>query len=146
MCEPGDVLILGGAPYGRIFGGNLASFAMNKGLEAVVLDGGTRDISEVEKKLPLFCRKPVIRPTDFQYKLTKAKITFNCDGAMVSPGDIVVGDRDGIIIIPSARLDDIIYQCEMVAEVESEMSEALKKRVTVNELKSIIKKKKILRQ
>jgi regulator of RNase E activity RraA len=64
---------------------------------------------------------------------------------MVSPGDIVVGDRDGVIIIPAACLDDIIYQCEMIVDVENEMSAALKKRVSANELKSIIQKKKILR-
>jgi regulator of RNase E activity RraA len=145
MCEPGDVLIFAGAPEGRIFGGNLAAFALNKGLEAVVLDGGTRDVSEIEEKIPLFCRKPVIRPTENRYKLTQIKVSVNCDGAMVSPGDIVVGDRDGIIVIPVSRLDDVIYQCEMIAGVESEMSAALKKKAPVDELKAIIKKKKILR-
>jgi regulator of RNase E activity RraA len=35
--------------------------------------------------------------------------------------DIVVGDRDGVVVIPSERLDDVIYQCEMVADVEAQM-------------------------
>jgi 4-hydroxy-4-methyl-2-oxoglutarate aldolase len=119
--------------------------ALNRGLEAVVLDGGTRDVSEIEEKIPLFCRKPVIRPTESRYKLTQVKVTVNCDGAMVSPGDIVVGDRDGIIVIPASRLDDVIYQCEMITGVETEMGEALKRKAPVDELKAIIKKKKILR-
>jgi regulator of RNase E activity RraA len=145
MCEPGDVLLFAGAPEGRIFGGNLASFAVNKGLAAVVLDGGTRDVSEIEEKIPLFCRKPVIRPTENRFKLTQIKIQVNCDGAMVNPGDIIVGDRDGIIVIPASRLDDVVYQCEMIVGVESEMGAALKRNAAVDELKSIIKKKKILR-
>jgi regulator of RNase E activity RraA len=145
MCEPGDVLLFAGAPEGRIFGGNLASFAVNKGLEAVVLDGGTRDVSEIEEKIPLFCRKPVIRPTESRYKLTQIKIQVACDGATVNPGDIIVGDRDGIIVIPASRLDDVIYQCEMIVAVETEMGAALKRKAAVDELKSIIKKKKILR-
>jgi regulator of RNase E activity RraA len=145
MCEPADVLVFAGAPEGRIFGGNLAYFAMNKGLEAVVLDGGTRDVSEIEGRLPLFCRKAVIRPTDNQYKLTQIKVTVNCGGAMVSPGDIVVGDRDGLIVIPADRVDDVIFQCEKVVEVENEMGAALQRRAPVDELKAIIKKKKILR-
>jgi regulator of RNase E activity RraA len=145
MCEPGDVLVFAGAPEGRIFGGNLAAFAANKALGAIVLDGGTRDVSEIEERLPLFCRRPVIRPTENRYKLTQIKIPVNCDGAMVNPGDIIVGDRDGVIVIPASRLDDVVYQCEMIVGVESEMGAALKRKAPVDELKSIIKKKKILR-
>ena len=146
MCEPGDVLVFAGAPEGRIFGGNLAFKAKNQGLEGIVLEGRTRDMSEIEEKLPLFCRGAINYHTDLKYKLTQVKVTINCDGTLINPGDIIVGDRDGIIVIPSGRLDDVIYQCKHVEEVEAKMAAALGKRASASELKEIVKGKKTPRK
>jgi regulator of RNase E activity RraA len=145
-CQPGDVLVIAGAPDGRIFGGNLAYLCMNKGVAGVVLDGKTRDVNEIEERVPLFCRGCINRPTDAQYKMVKAQVSVNCDGVAVSPGDIIVGDRDGVIVVPAARVDDVIYQCEMIVEVEAEMAAALKRKAPGTELYAILKKKKILRK
>jgi regulator of RNase E activity RraA len=145
-CQPGDVLVIAGAPEGRIFGGNLAFLSKNKGVEGVVLDGKTRDVNEIEEKIPLFCRGAIIRPTDAQYKLVKAQVPVLCDGVVISPGDFVVGDRDGLAVIPAARIDEVIYQCEMIVEVEAEMQAALKRKAPGTELYSILKKKKTLRK
>ena len=145
-CQPGDVLVITGALEGRIFGGNLAFLSMNKGAEGVVLDGKTRDINEIEGRVPLFCRGAAIRPTDAQYKLIKAQVPVVLDGVPVSPGDIVVGDRDGIVVVPASRVDDVIYQAEMIVEVEAEMGAALKRKAPGTELYAILKKKKILRK
>jgi regulator of RNase E activity RraA len=146
MCGPGDILVFAGAPEGRIFGGNLAFKSKNQGLEGIVLDGRTRDVSEIESHLPIFCRGPINYPTDNKYKLTQVNVVINCDGAMIKPGDIIVGDRDGIIVIPSERLDDVIYQCEHVEAVEAKMQAALKNNASAAEAKAIIKEKKILRK
>jgi len=146
MCEPGDVLVLAGAPEGRIFGGNLAFKAKNQKLEGIVLDGRTRDVSEIEEKIPLFCRGPINYNTDGKFKLTQIKVTVNCDGSTVNPGDIIVGDRDGIFIIPANRLDDVIYQCKHVEEVEAKMTAALKRNAPGSELKEILKEKKTPRK
>jgi regulator of RNase E activity RraA len=146
MCGRGDVLVLAGAPKGRIFGGNLALKAKNQGLEGIVLDGRTRDVSEIENCLPIFCRGPINYPTDNKYKLTQVNVVVNCDGAMIKPGDIILGDRDGIIVIPGERLDDVIYQCEHVEAVEAKMQAALKNKASAAEAKAVIKAKKIPRK
>jgi regulator of RNase E activity RraA len=145
-CKPGDVVVLAGAPEGRIFGGNLSFLCRNKGAVGVVIDGKTRDINEIEEKIPLFCRGAIIRPTDFQFKLVKAQVPVVFDGVTISPGDVVVGDRDGIAVVPAARVDEVIYQCEMIVGVEAEMQEALKRKAPGSELYAILKKKKTLRK
>ena len=145
MAEKGDVLVFAGAPEGRIFGGNLAFKAKNQGLEAIVLEGRSRDVAEIEEKLPLFCRGPINYSTAHRYILTQVKVTVNCDGAMIRPGDIVVGDRDGILVIPGERLDEVIYQCEHIAGVEAKMQEALRNNASAAEAKAVISAKKSLR-
>lgn len=147
MCEEGDVLVFAGAPEGRIFGSNTAVVASQKGIVGIVLDGRSRDVTEIENvPMPLFYRGPIIAPTDSQYKLTQVQVRVNCDGAMINPGDIVVGDRDGMVVIPAERLDEVIYQCEMIADVEAQMLQGLKRKAPIEELKAIIKQKKILRK
>jgi regulator of RNase E activity RraA len=146
MCKAGDVLVIAGAQDGRIFGGNLATHALNKGLEGVVLDGRTRDVCEIEKLMPLFFRGPINRPTDNRYKLTGVNVPIVCDGVLINPNDIIVGDRDGIIVIPANFVDDVIYQCEMIVEVENEMAGALKRKASGKDLFAILKKKKSLRK
>lgn len=145
--EPGDVLVLAGAPDGRIFGGNLGLHAKNKGVEAVILDGKTRDITEIEEvPMKLFCRGPLIHAkNDGRYKFSAIQVKVDCDGAIVNPGDIVIGDRDGIVVIPRDKVDDVIYQCEHVAQVEEKMHAALLKNCTAAEAKNTIKDKKIPR-
>ena len=146
MCEPGDVLVLAGAPEGRIFGGNLAFISKNRGLEGIVLDGRTRDVTEIEEMIPLFCRGPINYSTDAMYRMTQIKVSVNCDGTTINPGDIIVGDRDGVIVIPASRLDDVIYQCKHVEEVEAKMNAALKRNAPGSELKEIIKEKRVPRK
>lgn len=146
-AEPGDVLVLAGAPDARIFGGNLALHAKNKGLAAVILDGKTRDVTEIEEvPIKLFCRGPLIHgKNDSRYKLSAIQVKVDCDGAIINPGDIIIGDRDGMIAIPRDRVDDVIYQCEHVVEVEADMHAALLKNCSAAEAKNVIKAKKTLR-
>ena len=143
-CEPGDVLIFAGAPEGRILGGNLGFSAKNRGLAGMVLDGKTRDVNElIENSVPIFCRGAAIGPTASEYKFTLKDVPVNCDGAMIRPGDIIIGDVDGIAVVPVGMLDKLIYQCRHVADVEQAMSQALREKRPASETKEILKQKKI---
>jgi len=141
---PGDVLVLASAPDARIFGGNLGLHAHNKGVEAVVLDGRTRDVTEIEEvPMKLFCRGPIIHSkNDKKYKFTQIQVPIECDGAVINPGDIVIGDRDGIVVIPRDRLDDVIYQCEHVEACEAVMHKTLLRNCSGAEAKATIAAKK----
>lgn len=145
-CQPGDVIVRAGTPEGRLFGGNMALLAKNKGVEGVVLDGKSRDLNDIEDTIPLFLRSATVRPSDTVSKLVEVQVPVVFDGVHVSPGDIVVGDRDGVLFIPAERLDDVIYQAEMIAEIEKEAVEALNKKAPFDDVLQIIKKKSTMRQ
>jgi 4-hydroxy-4-methyl-2-oxoglutarate aldolase len=67
-------------------------------------------------------------------------------GHRVNPGDIIVADSDGVVIIPSQRLDEVIYQCEHNESMEQEMRDrVLSGKEPITEAKVIMKKKKIRR-
>ena len=141
-CQPGDVIVRAGTPEGRLFGGNMALMAKNKGVEGVVIDGKSRDLNDIEDIMPLFLRCPTTRPSDTTSKLVEIQVPVVFDAVPVAPGDIVVG----VLFIPADRLDDVIYQAEMIAEVEKEAAEALSKNAPLTDVVAIIKKKSVLRQ
>lgn len=145
-CQPGEVIVRAGTPEGRLFGGNMALMAKNKGVEGVVIDGKSRDLNDIEEIIPCFLRSATTRPSDTVSKLVEIQVPVVFDGVHVNPGDIVVGDRDGVLFIPAGRLDDVIYQAEMIAEVEKEATEALNQKMPVADVVKIIKKKSTLRE
>jgi regulator of RNase E activity RraA len=65
-------------------------------------------------------------------------------GARIYPGDIVVGDDDGAVIIPRSRLDEVVYQIELVADVEHEIAAVNRdqKDMPVEDFLKVLSKKK----
>ena len=145
-CKPGEVIVRAGTPEGRLFGSNMAFLAKKKGVEGVVLDGKSRDLNEIEEIMPLFLRSATVRPSDAVSKLVEIQVPVVFDGVNVAPGDIVVGDRDGVLFIPADRLDDVIYQCEMIEQVEKEVTEAISQELPIEDIVKIIKKKSTPRE
>ncbi|MDD3334729.1 MAG: RraA family protein [Eubacteriales bacterium] len=86
-----------------------------KGAIGYVIDGGIRDTDEViDEQIPVWSKKR-IQPMDqarIQYENHNCKI--NCDGVCVNPGDLVVADGDGVIVVPS----DVIYDVAKYAAQE----------------------------
>lgn len=86
-----------------------------KGASGYVIDGGIRDTDEViDERIPVWSKKR-IQPMDqarIQYDAHNVKI--NCDGVCVNPGDLVVADGDGVIVVPK----DILYDVAKYAAQE----------------------------
>ena len=147
MCEPGMVLVLGGGTGERVMGGLNAMTGKFKRLAGIVTDGMTRDIDEiVEKGCPLFCAgKRFYNSTNVNtLRITDVQIPVNCGGRLVRPGDIVFGDREGVIVIPVERIDDVVRQCKYVESCEAEMQDIFAGSRPVSDAKHIMKKKKLL--
>lgn len=100
---PGQVLVMdarGDVGSGSL-GAILATRLKMRGAAGVVTDGAVRDYVEIgESGLPAFCRAPhpgankvIYHPADFQ-------LPIGCGGVAVYPGDVVVGDDDGVVVIP----------------------------------------------
>lgn len=145
-CPAGDVLMVAGFPESQLVGENLLTRASNKGLAGVVIDTKNRDVDGIcNLPMPVFSRGRAVR-----FEILPLKIDFELEAhiwfgdAEVSTGDVVVGDSDGVIIIPKERLDEVIYQLEMIKEVEDAAVKANRENpdLPVEEYLKIVGRKK----
>src|SRR5579883_2351993 len=123
-CPPGDNLMLHAAiyraPKGSVIvvqagdvdyavaGGNVCAVAQKNGVAAFVVDGVIRDLSEVRaRRFPVFARGVIPIP-GVKDALGVLNGPVRCGGVDVAPGDVVVADEEGIVVVPVARADDVL--------------------------------------
>jgi 4-hydroxy-4-methyl-2-oxoglutarate aldolase len=108
-ARPGTVVVVeGGDTTFALAGGNVCAVAQKRGLRGFVLDGAIRDLAEIRAiQFPVFARgvTPVAGGRNF---IGALNTPVRCGGVVVAPGDVVVGDEDGIVVIPSAGLDSTL--------------------------------------
>ncbi len=145
QCKKGEVLVIEtGMSDQWIMGENMAHHSMYQGLAAMVTDSHVRDFAEIrELKFPVFCRGAAIRRSNLE--LVGIDVPITCGGGQVNPGDILMGDPDGICIIPRGRLADTLYQAEDMAICEAEQERGIKAGLPMDKLNAIIRKKKVLK-
>jgi len=141
---PGSVFVIDGKGLdGHFTGDNQALCAKKQGLEAIVVYGGARDIAGYrEIGMPLYCTWPSTRDKPNDFKLTAYNVPIDIGGVLVQPGDIIVGDEDGVVAIPAGSLNQIIDNLKLIESVESDMQKALKNGVPLEEVSAIIARKK----
>lgn len=107
----GEVIVIearGEAGSGTL-GDILAICASARGAAGIVTDGGVRDYDAVAAVgLPVFCAGAHPAVLGRKHVPWEADVTIGCGGAAVQPGDIIVGDRDGVIVIPPALVEEVV--------------------------------------
>ena len=109
LIQPGDFIVIDASnlDVGLLGSNNVLSF-INKGARGIATNGGCRDTDEViRQKCPVFCR--YISRTMVQGRLEFAEMNVPVDlgGVLVRPGDVVVGDGDGLIVVPREKALDV---------------------------------------
>jgi regulator of RNase E activity RraA len=109
-CPPGDVLVIDSRKDPRAASADriLATRLSVRGVAGMVTDGGFRDSAEIASlEMPAFHNR-ASAPTNLTlHQAIDLNVPIGCGDAPVFPGDIVVGDVDGVIIVPSAIADEI---------------------------------------
>jgi regulator of RNase E activity RraA len=131
---PDSVLLIdtGGFEAGSCLGGFMAYSFQRRGCAGVVVDGTVRDADEIrELGLPTYCRG--VTPINGARRWGLVEIggpiqLRGADGAplTVQPGDFVVGDADGVVIVPAASAQSIVEDTEELARIERKISEEMK--------------------
>jgi 4-hydroxy-4-methyl-2-oxoglutarate aldolase len=127
VAQPGDVLVLatGGYEGTSLLGDHVAAMAKNKGIVGFVTDGLVRDVEGLlQVGLPVFCRG--VSPNS-PYKSGPCEVgtTVTLGGVTIASGDLVIGDRDGVVVVPQARIDEVAATLAQVREKEASMGAAI---------------------
>ena len=113
--EPGEVIVVearGERGTGTV-GDVLALRARVRGAAAIVTDGGVRDADAVaEIGIPVFSQGPHPSVLGRKHVPWETDVTVACGGAAVQPGDVVVGDGDGVLVIPPALVEEVLTEAE----------------------------------
>jgi regulator of RNase E activity RraA len=127
-CPPGDNLMLHAAIYRAapgavivveagdcdyaVAGGNVCAVAQRRGIAAFVVDGAIRDLSETrENGFPVFARGVIPIP-GAKDAIGVLNSPVRCGGVLVQPGDMVVADEEGIVVVPSGRAAEVLRAAE----------------------------------
>jgi 4-hydroxy-4-methyl-2-oxoglutarate aldolase len=131
---PGDVLIVDGGGRPTALAGELfARAALARGLAGLVVDGGYRDMGFIATcELPVYSRlvTPMAGTTQ---RLGVVNEAVTCGGVTVCPGDLVIGDRDGIVVLDPAAAESVLSAAVALKATESEVAARLSAGVGLGE-------------
>ena len=100
--------------------------ALKKGLAGVVVHGAIRDLVDIRKsKLPVFAKAVVPNAGGGEY-VGHLQVPVSCAGVVVNPGDWLVGDDDGVVVIPLARLKETLATTARILEAEKRIAKAIR--------------------
>jgi len=125
------VIAAQGHAASTMLGGLMGLAFKGRGCEGVVTDGGVRDVTElVELGLPTFCAYVTPLNAARRWKLTAADVTVELPGqaasrVAIAPGDYVIGDADGVVVVPRAIAAQVIAWAEELARIEQRIVRAL---------------------
>lgn len=141
IAVQGDVLVINNdqgtnvAPWGE-----LATLScVNRGIAGVVIDGAARDIDDIKKMhYPIWARSMV--PNAGEPKgFGEIGSEISCGGQSVSPGDWIIADESGVVVIPKSRAYEIARRAKEVYKAELRIREELKRGKTLSQVMNLLR-------
>ncbi len=126
MVQPGDVLVIdgGGDVTQALVGGLMRTTCVARRLAGLVIDGAVRDLTEwAEEGMPLFAKGHTHRGPSKDGP-GEINVPVSCAGMAVMPGDLIVGDADGVIAIPAEEAVAVLAKTRTHLEKEAAIRES----------------------
>ena len=123
-AQPGEVgvIVMEGTLDIAAMGNLMGTAATVRGMAGMVLDGAIRDIWDIRRMgLTVYARSASPRTAVGHYATVGRNVPVTCAGVLVRPGDIIVADEDGVVVVPHERAADILKKAQEIDERETGM-------------------------
>ena len=145
IAQKGDVIVIDEGGGDIAVWGELASWSCKmKGIAGVVIDGAIRDVEDIEEmKFPAFAR--YIKSNAGEPKgFGEINVEIDCGGQKIRPGDWIIGDDNGVMVIPKEKAQEMANRAIMVHENENRIREEIKRGSTLSKVLKLKKWEKVL--
>ena len=140
--DAGTVVVIdnGGREDATVWGDILTFLAARKGLAGTVIDGACRDVHLCLKLgYPIYSRSYSMRTGKDRVQVDAEQVAVNIGNARVLPGDLLRGDADGVVVIPSSREDEVLAAAEEIDRAEAAIRALLEEGKTIAEARAQMK-------
>lgn len=141
MGQEGDVIVVdaGGDLNTSVCGGLMGGLAQNRGIRGMIVDGSGRDTDELQDiNWPIWTRAITPRGTHTMFSGRKEELSINvpiaCGGVVVNPGDFIVADLMGVVVVPLETAKEVVRLAQEQADREEETRKWVAKGKTVEDL------------
>lgn len=136
VCKPGDIVVIDshGSVNTAFWGENMTMSAMNRGAVGAVIDGACRDVEEIRRlRFPVICKGFVPNVGSIS-GYGDVNVPIQCAGVAVSPGDIIIVDGNGVVVVPKDQSAVILDKARQLLQTEHLVQEKIKAGATIGEL------------
>jgi regulator of RNase E activity RraA len=139
--EPGEVVVIdnGGRLHCTVWGGLMSVSAGKRGLGGTVIDGVCRDVPTIyEMNYPIFTKGMYMSTGKDRVEVDGVNAPISVSGVRVGPGDIILGDDSGVIVIPMESAEDVLKIAKEISNKEREIMEAIKEGKSLKDARASV--------
>jgi len=129
-AKPGEVgvIVMEGTLDVAAMGNLMGTAAVARGMAGMVLDGAVRDVGDLRGMgLTVYARAAIPSTAVGRYATVARNIPVECAGVTVRPGDIIVANEDGVVVVPRERAEEVLKKAQEIDEREIKMYPFIKK-------------------
>jgi regulator of RNase E activity RraA len=137
--QPGQVVVIdaGGRTDATIWGDIMTTLAHRNGVAGTVIDGVCRDVPKIrELGYPIFTRGSFMMTGKDRVELEALNVPVNVAQRQVRPGDIVLGDDSGVVVVPASRAEEVLAIARQIEHTEQEILRRIAEGKTLREARA----------
>jgi regulator of RNase E activity RraA len=136
IAQAGDVIVLdnNGRTDCTVWGDILTVVAKRKGISGTVIDGVCRDVPNILKEqYPIFTRGRFMMTGKDRVMVEAMNVTVSIGRTQVKPGDIMIGDDSGVVVVPRERAEEVLKLALEIETAENQIEEAVRSGISLKE-------------